>query len=140
MNYIELNYILVLICRKYNFNENYIFLRSRKKEIIEMKFIFIFLSLSLKTYTLQNIIDYMHYKSGERFNHASLIHGRNQISNRAEIYPSFRMELESILLEIKQQNFTRRNQVPIVKAPVNLVVNDVDLLKMAQINTINVIK
>lgn len=139
MNNIEFNYILNLICIKYEFNENYVFLRSRKKEIIEMKFIFIFLALSLKNYTLQNVIDYIFYKSGNKFNHASLIHGRNQIQNRADIYPSFKKELDSFILEIKNQNFPSKNYVPIFNAPINIVVQDVDLLRMTKINTINVI-
>lgn len=132
---LELNDILFIICKKYNFSELLIFKKSKKKEIIKVRYMFFYFAQYYNKYKLHQIVNYILIISGSKFDHSTLIHGRNKISEEQRIYPEIDKEIREILFELKKRN----NQILTEDKFHKITVQDVDLLKMAQLNTINVI-
>lgn len=130
---LELNDILFIICKKYNFSELLIFKKSRKKEIIKVRYMFFYFAQYYNKYKLHQIVNYIFIISGSKFDHSTLIHGRNKISDQEKIYPEIHKEIREILYELKIKN----DQILPKDKFHKITVQDVDLLKMAQLNRIN---
>lgn len=124
MNNILFNFILLKVCSKYNISEEEIFSRCRKVEIVEKKQILFYLLVVFdRKYTLKNITDYIMFKSGISYNHATILHSKKQILNRMSVYPEFKKEILSLRYAVKYLMKTKAN---------SLIIEDFDLLQVCQ--------
>lgn len=124
MNNILFNFILLKVCSKYNISEKDIFSRCRKVEIVEKKQILFYLLVVFdRKYTLENITDYIKFKSGISYNHATILHSKKQILNRMSVYPEFKKEILSLRYAIKYLMKTKAN---------SLIIEEFDLLQVCQ--------
>lgn len=124
MNNLLFNFILQKVCSKYNISEEEIFSRCRKVEIVEKKQILFYLLVVFdRKYTLENITDYIMFKSGISYNHATILHSKKQILNRMSVYPEFKKEILSLRYAVKYLMKTKAN---------SLIIEDFDLLQVCE--------
>jgi len=124
MNNLLFNFILLKVCSKYNISEKDIFSRCRKVDIVEKKQI-LFYSLVVfdRKYTLQNITDYIKFKSGISYNHGTILHSKKQIVDRMSVYPEFKKEILSLRKSVSYLMRTKAN---------SLIIDEFDLLEVCK--------
>lgn len=118
--------IISIICNFYNVDPSLVLSKSRKKELVRVRFVCWFF--------IQKNLNISTQKIGNKFNrnHASVLHGISVVNFEYETYEDFRAEIKNIWLRMKfSVEFEKYDIKENVYREIimNLVTTDINLFK-----------
>jgi len=112
MKQLTANYILRFLANEYDVNYFELSNKSRKSNLVRVRFLYFYLSRVL---TIQSLAD---IGAEVKRDHATAIYGFQKIQNEIDIYPDLKAEINALKLKLNPPN--------------KMIIEDINLLQLTQ--------